>query len=443
MAEAVHGLVDGEGRLVRADARLADLQHAAGGLIGGELAVPALAAIARLALSQATLVSRSVIVAESDHDLELYVRARPEAGSVALGLSGWTVRPPRRPWLVVDPGVAAAEAASLGTVKWSVDATLLVTQCEGPAPAADAIGKPLTQLFRLIEGEDGAMPLLPALAANVDFGGQRATLTTDPGQEVEIDGLVLRDLQGRFAGYVGTARPVRALPDETVPDDSGSTAFIGRLDAALRAPLARIAARADAIGTQSEGPLRRDYADYAGDIGSAARHLLALVDDLADLQAIERQGFAVDVEPIDLADVARRAAGLLQVRASDRGVRIDRPADGETLAATGDFGRALQIVVNLVGNAIRYSPQGSHIWLRAERDGDRAVLVVADQGKGIAPEDHARIFDKFERVDPGEAEGSGLGLYISRRLARAMGGDITVDSAPGQGARFVLTLPAA
>ncbi len=70
-------------------------------------------------------------------------------------------------------------------------------------------------------------------------------------------------------------------------------------------------------------------------------------------------------------------------------------------------------------------------------------LVVADDGKGIAPQDQARIFERFERVDPSEPDGTGLGLTISRRLARAMGGDVTVDSAPGQGARFTLELPLA
>jgi signal transduction histidine kinase len=202
-------------------------------------------------------------------------------------------------------------------------------------------------------------------------------------------------------------------------------------------------ANADSIRAQSDGPLRRDYADYAGDIASAARHLLALVDDLGDLQAVERADFRPEIEDIDLADIARRAAGLLQVRAGDRNVRIDRPASDDRLAARGEFRRVLQIVVNLIGNAVRYSPEGSMVWLRTERDADTAVLIVADQGKGIAIDDQARIFEKFERVDASEPGGSGLGLYISRRLARAMGGDIVVDSAPGQGARFVLTLPAA
>jgi signal transduction histidine kinase len=81
------------------------------------------------------------------------------------------------------------------------------------------------------------------------------------------------------------------------------------------------------------------------------------------------------------------------------------------------------------------------VWIRTDREGDLGALIIADQGKGIAAEDQARIFDKFERVDASEPGGTGLGLYIARRLARAMGGDLSVDSAPGQGARFTFTLP--
>ena len=122
-------------------------------------------------------------------------------------------------------------------------------------------------------------------------------------------------------------------------------------------------------------------------------------------------------------------------------MRIDGPAVGESLSARGEFRRALQIVMNLLTNAIRYSPEGGMIWIRTDREGDLGALIIADQGKGIAPADQARIFDKFERVDPNEPGGTGLGLYIARRLARAMGGDLSVDSAPGQGARFTFALP--
>jgi signal transduction histidine kinase len=97
--------------------------------------------------------------------------------------------------------------------------------------------------------------------------------------------------------------------------------------------------------------------------------------------------------------------------------------------------------MHLLTNAVRYSPEGGQVWIRTDREGDLAALIIADQGKGIPAEDQGRIFEKFERVDPSEPGGSGLGLYIARRLARAMGGDINVDSAPGQGARFTFSLP--
>ncbi|MBC7987427.1 MAG: HAMP domain-containing histidine kinase, partial [Sphingomonadaceae bacterium] len=221
-----------------------------------------------------------------------------------------------------------------------------------------------------------------------------------------------------------------------VPD-----AFGRQLDRALRAPLDRIVAHAESIRAQIEGPIRRDYAEYAGDIAAAGRHLLALVDDLVDLQAIERDGFVPRAEPLDLADIARAAAGLLAVRAADKQISIDSPGEDEALFAMGEYKRVLQILVNLIGNAVRFSPEGGMVWIRCEREGDLAAVIVADQGAGIAPEDQARIFEKFERLESREP-GTGLGLYIARRLARAMGGDIAVDSAPGQGARFVLSLPA-
>ncbi len=444
MAETVIGVIDRDGCLERADPRLMALQSAAGGALGAALAVPALARLALLAQTLGILVSRSIIVAEGDHDLDLTVRAQPEGDRVRLAIGGWTRRPPRRPWLIADSPPPSDRAGPVAPpIRWTVDRTLRLTQCDGLDDAEAGLGKPLTALFRLIDDDQDAMPLLIALAEHDDFAGQRAVLRDDPAREVVLEGLAIRDVRGEFSGYIGTAHDAPVSAPEVAPVATQDAAFVSRLDAALRAPLARIAASADQINAQAEGPLRRDYADYAGDIGTAARHLLALVDDLADLEAIERPGFVIDTDAIDLADVARRAAGLLQVRASDRGVRIDRPADDENIAARGDFRRVLQILVNLIGNSIRYSPEGAHVWLRIERDADTAILIVADQGKGIDVADQARIFEKFERVDPSEVEGSGLGLYISRQLARAMGGDITVDSAPGQGARFVLALPAA
>jgi signal transduction histidine kinase len=448
---ADQGRVDAEGRLLSADARLVALNARAGGAIGAPIAVPSLAMLAQLSISLKIPVSRVVLAADGGHDIELVVQARPEGNQVALAVGGWNVRAPRSSWLVADQQSANADVTSVAEWSWATDATLRVAEAVFAADdvsalrGSDVVGQPLTRLVRLIEDDDGDLPILAALATASSFTGQRAVRRDRPEVEMELSGEARRDSVGAFVGFVGRATTLTPRPaaiDEATAVTAG-TDFADRLGQALRAPLDRIVARADTISAQADGPLRRDYADYAGDIGSAARHLLALVDDLADLQAVERPDFAIAGELVDLADVARRAAGLLGVRAADKQVRIDRPDADEVLRARGDFRRVLQILVNLLTNAVRYTPPGGMVWLRTEQDGDTAVIVVADQGKGIAPEDHARVFEKFERVDPSEAGGSGLGLYISRRLACAMGGDITLDSAPGQGARFVLTLPVA
>lgn len=443
--------LDGDGRLVAASARLGVLNGRAGGGLGAPLAVPQLAMLARLAATLKMPVSRGVIVADGSRDFDLSARAEPQEDGVALAITSWTERQTRSSWLMAQPDPATALADALDW-QWETDAKLMLTgltfspdEAGGLLPA-DVIGQPLTRLVRLIEDDDGDLPILSALAEGRSFDGQRVVRRDRPDIEYVLAGTRRIGADAGFAGFSGTAQVLVAPIAVEVANDAalGATPDLSeRLAQALRAPLDRIITRADTIGAQADGPLRRDYADYAGDIASAGRHLLALVDDLADLQAVEAPGFVIAGEPVDLADVARRAAGLLGVRAVDKQVRIDRPDPDEVLMAQGDFRRVLQILVNLLGNAVRYTPPGGMVWLRTERDADTAVVVIADQGKGIDPADHARVFDKFERVDPSEAGGSGLGLYISRRLARAMGGDITLDSAPGQGARFVLTLPVA
>jgi len=145
---------------------------------------------------------------------------------------------------------------------------------------------------------------------------------------------------------------------------------------------------------------------------------------------------------VDLSELARQAAGILNVRAQEKAIVIEAPHLSETLPAVAEYRRVLQVLLNLIGNAIRYSPEGSHIWIRLESAGDRARITVADQGPGLSSEQQGKIFEKFERLGRSGDGGSGLGLYISRSLARAMGGDLLVDSAPGQGARFILDVPA-
>ena len=451
----VSGRIDAEGRLVEADPPLLALHRHAGGRPGGTLAVPQIATLARLARRLGIIVARPAIAADGERDIDLWVRAEPQGADVALEISGWTTRAashaPELP--EVEREVDFQRAAADWT--FETDETLALTQVSSGAATAlgraghELIGRRMVHLFRFREGEGGKLPILIALAEHARFEDQVAEIGE---RRYLLSGVPLIDGMGRFAGFRGAAvrmpeagdeQPILALSGGGSDDQLSADAFGERLDQALRAPLNHIVTAAELLRAQSEGPLRREYAAYAGDIATAGRHLLAMVDDLVDLQAIERPDFTPEAERIDLADIARRAAGLLSVRAGDRQVRIDKPGDEDNLPAVGEFRRVLQIMMNLLVNAIRYSPEGGMIWIRSEREGDVASVTVADLGKGIAEEDQARIFDKFERVDPNEPGGTGLGLYIARRLARAMGGDLVVDSAPGQGARFTLSLPAA
>lgn len=443
------GRIDRDGRLVHAEARLADLNARAGGKVGAPLAVPPIASIARLAQRLGIAISRGVVAADGEDDIDLWVRAEPDPDGVRLEVSGWR---PRAAWQAPD-GDALREDDFLRAEAdwvWETDAAMRITHLAVEAgiehgfDAAAMLGQPLTLLFALEADAAGALPILTAAAEQTRFDGQVAELR-GTGQRVRISASPRIDALGRFAGFSGATVMVdpaeEAMGAQAAADPEFTSEFGQRLEKALRTPLTRIIANADSISAKLDGPLRDDYAEYATDISNAGRHLLSLVEDLADLSAIERDDFTVEIEPIDLADIARRAAGLLAVRASEADVRIEKPRADAAMPVTGEFRRVLQIMVNLVGNAVRYSPPGGCVWVQIEREGALGCVIVADQGKGIAVEDQAKIFEKFGRVDPGEPGGSGLGLYIARRLARAMGGDILVDSAPDEGARFVLTLP--
>jgi signal transduction histidine kinase len=456
----IRGRTSADGRLVMADAPLLALQAEAGGVEGGPLVVPALAHLTRVAMRLGVTIARPVSIAAGASDISLWVRMKPDGEGVDIALIEWEERP-RAPDAIDAVALGThAELAREGWI-WHVDAGLQFRIIDSDDAAighmAPRSGEALSAYFKLLEMEGSAdalgdrLPLLAAVAARRPFSRQPAVLRGDEAVRYSLAALPTFDALGRLTGYRGKAiREVVASAAESPRQESGindgddySPLFSRRLENALRRPLGRIVANAHTISHQLEGPLRADYASYAADIAEAGRHLVELVDDLSDLQAIERPDFAVAREEVDIADLGRRAAGLLKMRAAERNIIIEAPDADEHVLAVAEYRRVLQILVNLIGNAVRYSPNDSHIWVRVDEDvpANSVCVIVADQGGGIAPADQARIFERFERLAPEDGAGSGLGLYISRRLARAMGGEISVESAKGQGARFTLSLP--
>ena len=442
---------DGDDRLVTADEPLAGLQLLCGGELPGTIAIPALLETVRKARRYGLRLARAIAAQDGAEAITAWIEVEPDEDGegCAIVLRHWqaTPLPPE------DLAAAALDRAEidreLAEISALLDADQQVLTAEGDsfdtaetlAAMLGGVGRRWTD-FVTIEGGQHHQPMHWRL-----LDGSRVSL---PGSTRHWRAALLPHGQ---PGAEPTGFELCLVADEPAPlprnpaadKPAGNLApLVGReIAPVLRLPIARIIANAETIRTRLAGPLTEEYSAYAADIASAGKHLLALIDDLADLEVVEAADFVTAPDPIDLGDVARRAAGILGVRARERQIAVVAPQIGETLGATGEFRRVLQILLNLVGNAIRYSPEGSQVWLRLEEDGadGPARIVVADQGPGLSAAAQTRLFGKFERLGRSGDGGSGLGLYISRRLARAMGGDLTVESAPGQGARFILDLP--
>jgi len=440
--------------LVAADELLAGLQRRCGGELPGVIAVPALLEAVRKARRYGLKLARTI-------------HAQDEGEAIAA-------------WVEVAPRADGEPGCDIVVRHWQ--STPLPQENEADIAArSSAIDRALAELTARLDARQRLLtfeveaPDLAVLATAMREGAGRhwSEFFTAPGG-CPVHAMHWRLLDGVVVEVPGSKRPWRAhlyplgqpgdapdgfelcltsteappaacAADERAAASSPETAsgLLGRdIAPVLRLPIARIIANAETIRTRLAGPLADEYAGYAADIASAGEHLLALLDDLADLEAVEAAEFTTAPDSIDLADVARRAAGILGVRARERGIALDAPKEGESLPAIAEFRRVLQVLLNLVGNAIRYGPADSQVWIRLEGDGPSARVVVADQGPGLSLEQQQRVFDKFERLGRSNDGGSGLGLYISRRLARAMGGDLVVESAPGQGARFILEVPA-
>ncbi|MFL6783980.1 MAG: sensor histidine kinase [Sphingomicrobium sp.] len=433
----VFGRIDKAGRLISADPELEALQRDGGSSLGHTLAIPQIASIADLARKLGIPVARPAVAGSLEHDIELWVRATPEGDEVALSLEGWTERPPAPPRLGTLLGKGSDADASSSRHEWAADEELRLISISAELAGqlgidlAEAAGQPLTRLFRLEEDEAGEMPLISALAARRSFSGQRARSRGDESRGVTLSGEVVTAADGSFAGFRGTADSDSAA---LTAESGRSSAFDHALDEALRSPLDRIIESAERIVERADGPLRTDYASYGTDIAAAARHLLSVIRSMSEDPAHGHR-------TIDLARLAGEALVMIEANAEERHIQFDiEPRD--ELSASGEERAVIQILVNLIGNAVRHSPEGGTVGLAFAATPGTASVIVSDEGPGIEPADQQRIFERFERADS-KGAGTGLGLAISRRLARSMGGDVTLDSAPGEGARFTLTLPSA
>ena len=230
--------------------------------------------------------------------------------------------------------------------------------------------------------------------------------------------------------------------------------FVATMTHEVQTPLNAIIGYLQLLEMDVSGSLADTQRSYVQRAQESSTHLLRLVSDVLDFSKSETARLAVAHEEVSAAETARGALALVRPQAAGRLLTlVDETGDDSGLRYVGDEYRVRQILVNLLSNAVKFTPAGGRVTLecRAQADGAGGagaawlLFVVSDSGEGVKPEDAERIFEPFVQGSAGLTRphgGTGLGLPISRRLARLMGGDVTVERGTGSGAVFTLRLPA-
>lgn len=208
------------------------------------------------------------------------------------------------------------------------------------------------------------------------------------------------------------------------------TEFVEHVSYQLRTPLTTIGGYADMLAQGFAGELSDRQKEPIAAIQSASSHLAKLIDDILDVAAIDAGQLELDLGDVDVGDVAREAADLVQARADHHQIKLDVSVDPDIGFIRADRNRLKQVSMNLLSNAIRHVQTGGHVTIGANRNGEDLTLWVIDDGEGIAPEKQATVFDRFAR---GERGGAGLGLALVKEIAQLHGGWVELQSEPGKG----------
>ena len=313
-------------------------------------------------------------------------------------------------------------------------------------PIADVIGK---QRCELADPELAAeiWPVHQAdLLARKPFRNFEYPFKLNNGQVAyfSASGVPVFDKQGNFTGYRGSTSDIserKHMEQKILTSDRSKSEFIATASHELRTPLAVVLGYSELLMESDHFTLeeRREYLSYISDKG----HVLEkLVDELLDMSRIE-SGHMVCLEraPVNVFAVAKQVLPRFHQESSRCRFTLSFP--DEQLQIFADRGKLVQVLENLIGNAIKFSPQGGEISISGEAIDGQYRMMVADQGIGMNTEQQHKVFEKFYRIDASDTatKGLGIGLYLARNIIEAHQGKIWLESAPGEGTRFFFTLP--
>jgi signal transduction histidine kinase len=270
-----------------------------------------------------------------------------------------------------------------------------------------------------------------------------------------------RDGNGRPAGYVMISKDVskekqletqvrlngeleaRNLRVEAATRQKSE--FLANMSHELRTPLNGIIGLAELMHDGKVGPVAPDHKEYLRDILTSSGHLMQLINDVLDLAKVESGKIEFHPEVVDVARVVAEVCHILRALSAQKRLRIDCEIDPRVEEIVADPSRLKQILYNFLSNALKFTPDGGRIAVRAMPEGSHDLrLEVTDSGIGIRTEDVEQLFVEFEQLDHGSNKnhaGTGLGLALTRRIVEAQGGHVGVVSTPATGSTFFAVLP--
>jgi GAF domain-containing protein len=257
---------------------------------------------------------------------------------------------------------------------------------------------------------------------------------------------VLKTFATQSALAIQNARLFREIADKSAQLEAASrhkSEFLANMSHELRTPLNAIIGFSEILAEKMFGDINEKQTEYLQDILESGRHLLSLINDILDLSKIEAGRMELERSEFDLPNAIENALILVRERASRHGIRLGHTIDERLGMIGGDERKVKQVLLNLLSNALKFTPEGGRIDVSARLHDDVAEVSVADTGIGIGPADQDAVFEEFRQVGTADkkAEGTGLGLALSRKFIELHGGRIWVKSELGTGSTFIFTLP--
>jgi signal transduction histidine kinase/CheY-like chemotaxis protein len=237
---------------------------------------------------------------------------------------------------------------------------------------------------------------------------------------------------------------IEAINEELQEATRHKSEFLANMSHELRTPLNAIIGFSEVLIDRMVGDINPKQEEYLEDVISSGRHLLSLINDILDLSKVEAGRMELEQTTFDLPVLLEDILKLVRERANRHGIQLSLDVDDRLGDFTADERRIKEVLLNLLANAIKFTPDGGKISLSARPDGDFVFISVTDTGIGIAPEDQELIFEEFRQVGSEKArktEGTGLGLTLAKKFVELHGGSIWVESEPGHGSTFTFKLP--